>query len=206
MSILQTRKLRCMQENGPRSHFSEWKLFTTVQPHVPESSGTMTNAAKCWPGVDFAQSGDGCQCWQSRKSSLYLLLSLETFLETWDSGRWTEGAGAPPPALLSAALPCFFFTNVPILLASTRTAWLLAKLLEGKVKWKSLSRVPLFSTPWTIRSMGFSRPEYFSRGCHALLQGTFPIQGSNPDLPHCRRIPYQRSPQGNPVVEGELYY
>ena len=25
-------------------------------------------------------------------------------------------------------------------------------------------------------------------GCHALLQGIFPTQGSNPDLPHCRRI------------------
>ena len=25
-------------------------------------------------------------------------------------------------------------------------------------------------------------------GCHALLQGIFPIQGLNPDLPHCRWI------------------
>ena len=25
-------------------------------------------------------------------------------------------------------------------------------------------------------------------GCHALLHGIFPIQGWNPDLPHCRRI------------------
>ena len=25
-------------------------------------------------------------------------------------------------------------------------------------------------------------------GCHALLQGIFPTQGSNPGLPHCRRI------------------
>ena len=35
-------------------------------------------------------------------------------------------------------------------------------------------------------------------GCHALLQGIFPTQGSNPDLPHCRRIlnylSYQESP------------
>ena len=27
-------------------------------------------------------------------------------------------------------------------------------------------------------------------GCHALLQGTFPIQGSNPRLLHCRQILY----------------
>ena len=27
-------------------------------------------------------------------------------------------------------------------------------------------------------------------GCHALLQGIFPTQGSNPGLPHCRRVLY----------------
>jgi len=27
-------------------------------------------------------------------------------------------------------------------------------------------------------------------GNHSLLQGIFPIQGSNPGLPHCRRILY----------------
>ena len=31
-------------------------------------------------------------------------------------------------------------------------------------KWKSLSHVQLFVTPWTIQSMEFCRPEYFSRG------------------------------------------
>ena len=34
-------------------------------------------------------------------------------------------------------------------------------------------------------------------GCHALLQGTFPTQGSNPGLPQCRRILYQLSYQGS---------
>ena len=32
-------------------------------------------------------------------------------------------------------------------------------------------------------------------GCHALLQGIFPTQGSNTDLPHCRWILYRLSPQ-----------
>ena len=27
-------------------------------------------------------------------------------------------------------------------------------------------------------------------GCHALLQGIFPTQGSNPGLPHCGQILY----------------
>ena len=33
-------------------------------------------------------------------------------------------------------------------------------------------------------------------GCHVLLQGTFPTQGSNPALPHCRQILYHLSYQG----------
>ena len=55
----------------------------------------------------------------------------------------------------------------------------------GKWKWKSLSRVPLFATPWTIQSMEFSRPEYWS-GSRSLLQGIFPTQGLNAGLPHSR--------------------
>ena len=57
--------------------------------------------------------------------------------------------------------------------------------------------VQLFGTPWTVArqaplSTGFSRQEYWS-GFHALLQGIFPIQGSNLCLLwllHCRRILY----------------
>ena len=37
-------------------------------------------------------------------------------------------------------------------------------------------------------------------GSSSLLQGIFPTQGSNPDLPHCRRILYQLSHQGNPRI------
>ena len=35
-------------------------------------------------------------------------------------------------------------------------------MLIWKWKWKSLSRFQLFVTPWTIQSMEFSRPEYWS--------------------------------------------
>ena len=35
-------------------------------------------------------------------------------------------------------------------------------------------------------------------GCHALLQGSFPTQGLNPGLLHCRRILYQLSHGGSP--------
>ena len=47
-----------------------------------------------------------------------------------------------------------------------------------------LSHVWLLVTPWTVAhqaslSIEFSRQEYRSRGCHFLLQGFFPTQGSN---------------------------
>ena len=35
-------------------------------------------------------------------------------------------------------------------------------------------------------------------GCHGLLQGIFPTQGSNPGLPHCRWILYRLSHQRSP--------
>ena len=38
-------------------------------------------------------------------------------------------------------------------------------------------------------------------GCHALLQGIFPAQGLNPDLPHCRWILYWLSHQGLGAVK-----
>ena len=34
-------------------------------------------------------------------------------------------------------------------------------------------------------------------GCHSLLQGIFPTQELNPDLPHCRWILYRLSHQGS---------
>ena len=37
-------------------------------------------------------------------------------------------------------------------------------------------------------------------GSLSLLQGTFPSQGSNPGLPHCRQILYQLSYKGSPRV------
>ena len=68
-----------------------------------------------------------------------------------------------------------------------------------------LSRVQLFLTPWTVArqaplSTGFSRQEYWM-GCHALLQGIFPTQGSNPGLLHHRQILYLLSYVGSPFLE-----
>ena len=37
-------------------------------------------------------------------------------------------------------------------------------------------------------------------GCHAFLQESFPTQGSNPSLPHCRQILHHLSYQGSPPL------
>ena len=62
---------------------------------------------------------------------------------------------------------------------------------------KSLSRVQLFATPWTVAyqapwSMGFSRQEYWS-GLLFPSPGDFLTQGSNLGLPHCRQMLYNLS-------------
>ena len=67
------------------------------------------------------------------------------------------------------------------------------RLMKEKWKWKSLSHVRLFVTPWTTQSMEFSRQEYWS-GEPFRSPGDLPTQGSNPGLPHCRQILYQLPP------------
>ena len=41
-------------------------------------------------------------------------------------------------------------------------------------------------------------------GCHALLEGIFPTQGSNPGLMNCRRILYCLSYQGRPSLSNSI--
>ena len=43
-------------------------------------------------------------------------------------------------------------------------------------------------------------------GCHALLKGIFPTQGSNPGLPHCGRFLYYLSHEGNPLCGISFYF
>ena len=42
-------------------------------------------------------------------------------------------------------------------------------------------------------------------GCHSLLQGIFPTQGSNPGLLHYRQILYQRDHKGSPYSTIYMY-
>ena len=73
-----------------------------------------------------------------------------------------------------------------------------------KLKVKSLSRVRFFVTPWIVAHQSplkwDSPGKSTGVGCHFLLQGIFPTQGSNPDLPHCRQMLYHLSHQRSPPV------
>ena len=75
-------------------------------------------------------------------------------------------------------------------------------LISNKVK--SLSRVQLFATPWTVPTRllcPWNFPGKSTRvGCHFLLQGIFPTQGSNPGLLHCRQLLYCPSHQRSPKI------
>ena len=61
-------------------------------------------------------------------------------------------------------------------------------------KWKSLSHVWLFATPWN------SPGQNTGVGSCSLPQGIFPAQGLNPGLPHYRQILYQLSHKGSPRI------
>ena len=106
--------------------------------------------------------------------------------------------GSPVPGILQARI-------LEWVAISFSNAW------KWKVKVKSLNRVRLLATPWTVAyqappSMGLSRQEYWSGVplpsphilftgvcCHPLLQGIFPTQGWNLGFLHCRQLLYPLS-------------
>ena len=70
----------------------------------------------------------------------------------------------------------------------------------SEVKWKSLSHVWLFATPWTSWGSWTSLGQNTGVGSLSLFQGIFPTQESNHDLLHCRQILCQLSHQGSPRI------
>ena len=76
-------------------------------------------------------------------------------------------------------------------------------------KLKSLNRVRLFATPWTVHRL------YNPQGSPGqntevsslfFSPGDLPNRGSNPGLPHCRRILYQLSHKGSPIILERVAY
>ena len=106
-------------------------------------------------------------------------------------------ADSPPSSRLLPPAWIPLTVTLGVLLFTEKEIYLLSPV-HWKWKWKLLSLVQLFATPWTIQPMEFSRPAYQSS--LSLFQGIFPTQGSNPGLPHCTWILYQMSHKGSPRI------
>ena len=65
--------------------------------------------------------------------------------------------------------------------------------------WKSLSRVWLFATPWTIQFMDFSRPEYWSEQPFP-SPGDLPNPGIEPRSPTLQAGSLPAEPQEKPWI------
>ena len=70
-------------------------------------------------------------------------------------------------------------------------------ILTDKSKWRSLSRVRLFATPWTLQSMEFFRPEYLSGEFPS--PGDHPNSGTKPRSPALQVVSLPAEPQGKPT-------
>ena len=76
-----------------------------------------------------------------------------------------------------------------------------------KVKVKVFTHVWLLVTPWTVahQPRGF-QGKNTGVGCHFLLQGIFPTQGSNMGLPHCTQTLCHLRNQGIPIQIKPIIY
>ena len=77
----------------------------------------------------------------------------------------------------------------------------ISPLMAFEVKW-SESRSVVSNSLWPhgLNSSWNSPGQNTGVGSLSLLQEMFPTQGSNPGLPHCRKILYQLSHKGNPRI------
>ena len=109
--------------------------------------------------------------------------------------------------LSNPKVPAEYFTKTFILynFGSENVIMQALYILILKEEVKSLSRVRLFATPWTVAyqappAMGFSRQEYWS-GLPFLSPGDLPDPGIDPGLLNCRQtlLPSQPIGKSQPV-------
>ena len=99
--------------------------------------------------------------------------------------------GIPSPLIGKSKKTTFIRVTLKYRIKAREWVILLVDVFKVKVKVKSLSRIRLFATPWTV---AYQAPRLWDSpgkstgvGCHFLLQGIFPTQGSNLGLPHWRQ-------------------
>ena len=120
-----------------------------------------------------------------------------------------------PSTLGPASFPLLAATLLSTLVSTpspTSTYWLQSgfcppPFLSGeRERVKSLSRVWLFATPWTVAHQA---PSIYGIIQARVLEWvaisfSFPTQGSNPGLPHCRQTLYRLSHQRPSLTASEL--
>ena len=86
-------------------------------------------------------------------------------------------------------------------LTSTAFPALAGGFLTNGATWKckSLNHVQLYATPWTIESMEFSRPKYWS-GYPFHSPGDLPNKGIKPRSPTLQAFSLPAEPQGKPWI------
>ena len=91
----------------------------------------------------------------------------------------------------------FFFPNGPMLFLQDSHE-------SEKESESEVSQSCLTVSSWTVAYQAPPSMDFPDKstgvGCHFLLQGIFPTQGSNPGLPHCRQTLYYLSHQGSPGI------
>ena len=96
-------------------------------------------------------------------------------------------------SLSPSAGHCCFMTHFELELKK-KSLEFASYLTQFLGNWKSLSRIWLFATPWTIQSMEFSRPEHWN-GFPSPPPGDLHNQWSNPVFPQNPGFPPRKSRQ-----------
>ena len=94
--------------------------------------------------------------------------------------------GSPPPRLGEG--PLASFPGAAFLVATGAVGVPSHSVVSDSLQPHRLQPIRLLC-PWD------SPDKNIEVGCHSILQGIFPTQGSNPGLPHCRQVLYCLSHQ-----------
>ena len=128
------------------------------------------------------------------------LLSMEFSRQAYWSGLPFPSPGDFPKPGIKLRSSSFFFlqTQIFYITGNFFTVW--ATRVKSKSiqwKWKLLSQVQLFATPWTTQSMEFSRSEHWS-GQPFPSPGDIPNPGIEPRSPALQADSLPDEPQGKP--------
>ena len=96
----------------------------------------------------------------------------------------------------SMLVACAFSSQDQLWYCDLQEKHLVIQMYESE---KSLRCIRLFVTPWTIQSMEFSRPEYWSGAAFPFSRGSSQPRDQT-QVSHCRWILYQLSHKGSPIL------